>query len=587
MQNLFNIKNGRLCWLCFCLFIAGLSNAQSQPNITRVEYYIDTDPGYGNATAASISPAKQLNAQITINTGNLAAGLHVMGLRSRDANNTWSLDERWLFYKATTSVAPLPIIKKVEYYVDTDPGYGKAKSISLTASTNIQNDNFKVSIDTLKQGLHVLAVRSQDANNVWSLDERWLFYKPAFPTPLPNIKKIEYYIDADPGYNKANDLKITASTDVSKEFNVSVDTLKPGLHVLAVRSQDANNAWSLDERWLIVKGIAADTIPYINAIEYYIDKDPGYGKAIPLAIKPKVNDIANLNSFVNISSLPTGLHTAFIRTKDANGAWSLDEPYIFTIATAVPAPVIVVNSIAFEQVCKGGYFNIGVHSTGKYNAGNQFIVELSDAAGSFTSPKQIGSKKDTASGLVSCTLPVSLSESSSYKIRVRSTNPAVTGEVSKQGITLNRYALGNDTFAIVVCGDATADITKLYNPKDATLTWSIANPTSAPLGIYKVFATNALGCMDTALVAVKQDIAYWKGTVNNNWHNAANWSTGKVPTDSTHVIIETDTPNSCYISTADAEAASVHVMDDKGLRIITNRKLIIKAACKTLPGNNK
>ena len=49
-----HVACGVLLWLC-------LSYATAQTNITRVEYYIDTDPGYGNGTEAAISPSPELS----------------------------------------------------------------------------------------------------------------------------------------------------------------------------------------------------------------------------------------------------------------------------------------------------------------------------------------------------------------------------------------------------------------------------------------------------------------------------------------------------------------------------------------------
>ncbi|MCU0334465.1 MAG: delta-60 repeat domain-containing protein, partial [Chitinophagaceae bacterium] len=52
----------------------------------------------------------------------------------------------------------------------------------------------------------------------------------------------------------------------------------------------------------------------------------------------------------------------------------------------------------------------------------------------------------------------------------------------------------------------------------------------------------------------------WTGAVSNDWHTAGNWSMGFVPTGATHVIIG-PSANMCIISTSDAAAYSVQVLD--------------------------
>lgn len=66
-----------------------------------------------------------------------------------------------------------------------------------------------------------------------------------------------------------------------------------------------------------------------------------------------------------------------------------------------------------------------------FNSGNQFIAELSNEFGSFTSGAQeIGTLSSTAVAPVTATLPGNLSPSSQYKIRVKSTNPLIVGSES-------------------------------------------------------------------------------------------------------------------------------------------------------------
>jgi hypothetical protein len=63
--------------------------------------------------------------------------------------------------------------------------------------------------------------------------------------------------------------------------------------------------------------------------------------------------------------------------------------------------------------------------------GNTFTAQLSDASGSFSSPTIIGSVISTTSGSISCTIPSSVTSSSSYRVRVISSDKYMISESSK------------------------------------------------------------------------------------------------------------------------------------------------------------
>jgi hypothetical protein len=490
----------------------------------------------------------------------------------------------FFFWQSHSLLFGQPNITRVEYYFDTDPGYGNAISIPLSPSPSV-DASFTLNVGNITPGLHVVGVRSRDANGAWSFDEKWLVLKSASAAAVPNITYAEWYTDTDPGYGKATGIPITPNAEIiNLSFtNSNLAGLSPGLHTIGVRTRAANGAWSFDERWLILKPASPVVAGNIQQIEYYIDNDPGYGKAIPVTFVPATQfDFKPF--FVNITGLSAGKHKVFYRSKDTNGAWSFDDSLVFTINAPVSSPTIVVNSIEFTPVCKGGAFKIGFQVSGAYNPGNQFVAELSDPNGSFTNPTLLGSVVGTGSGLMNCVITNDAENGSAYKIRLRSTSPAITGLPSGKNITVNKYFIGRDTFSIVVCAADRANITGFYNPASSTITYSLANPSSAPIGVHSVFAVSSIGCRDTALVEVKRDLATWTGVINSDWHNPGNWSTGKVPNDSTHVIVPASASNPCHVSTNDGRAASLQVRANAiPLQLLNARKLTITARCPTLP----
>lgn len=347
--NMQGIKTGILTVMVMALMAA--AQAQPTPAINRIEYYVDADPGYGNATSLSFTGTTDANGTIQLDLSPLGQGVHVIGIRSRDVNGAWSLDNKWIFLKpySGAGAAPVPNINRVEYYIDNDPGYGNAAPLSIPAGNDLSGLAISIDMAALGQGVHVVGIRSRDANGAWSLDNKWIFLKPYNNTgiiPVPNINRVEYFIDNDPGYGNATPLSIPAGNDLAGlAISIDVAALGQGVHVVGVRSRDANGAWSIDNKWIFLKPYSngAVPVPNINRVEYFIDNDPGYGNATPLSFTPGT-DLSNLLINIDVAALGQGVHIAGIRSRDVNGAWSLDNKWIFLKPYsngALPVPRIV------------------------------------------------------------------------------------------------------------------------------------------------------------------------------------------------------------------------------------------------------
>ncbi|MEO8146416.1 MAG: T9SS type A sorting domain-containing protein [Bacteroidia bacterium] len=68
----------------------------------------------------------------------------------------------------------------------------------------------------------------------------------------------------------------------------------------------------------------------ITAMEYFFDNDPGTGNATQIII-PSPADTITKTATINTTGLQGGNHVLFVRTKLANGFWSLYEPREFFI----------------------------------------------------------------------------------------------------------------------------------------------------------------------------------------------------------------------------------------------------------------
>lgn len=142
-------------------------------NLAEAEYFIDTDPGLGQATKLALPASTDVSSfNILVNVGNLAPGLHRLYVRTRDAAGKWTFTNFSLFDNSVqtpypTAPAPAPPLSQAEYYFDTDPGFGNGTAITLPSSTDVANFSFNASLPILPEGRHTIYLRSRQ--NPWSL----------------------------------------------------------------------------------------------------------------------------------------------------------------------------------------------------------------------------------------------------------------------------------------------------------------------------------------------------------------------------------------------------------------------------------
>ena len=104
----------------------------------------------------------------------------------------------------------------------------------------------------------------------------------------------------------------------------------------------------------------------------------------------------------------------------------------------MPPAGITLTSVS-SKLCVEKNYNLTYTISGSFNSGNIFKAQLSNSAGLFSSPVQIGTLTSTAGGNLVINVPQSVSGGSNYKIRVVSTNPVVTSTNS-----LNTIVIGKD-----------------------------------------------------------------------------------------------------------------------------------------------
>ena len=211
-------------------------------NITKLEYFIDSDPGVGNATPITGFTASTdiSNFSFVVDLSAVPDGLHNLYVRSKD---DWGITNRQLFLKA--AIPSAINITQIEYFLDNDPGIGNATQVTgFTAANDVTNYAYNVDVTALADGLHTLYTRTKNAAGKWAITNKHLFLKKPIET-LSNITQVEYFIDNDPGVGNATQVTITPATQIQDfTFNGTFNVTN-GNHYFYIRSKDANGRWSL------------------------------------------------------------------------------------------------------------------------------------------------------------------------------------------------------------------------------------------------------------------------------------------------------------------------------------------------------
>lgn len=297
-------------------------------SITKAEYFIDADPGFGNGTNIAVTAGTDINFSFNKSMAGLSSGLHQLNVRTRNSAGKWSQTATQLFYYEPVQTYTAGNITKAEYFIDTDPGFGNGTNVTVTAGADI-SFSFNKSLSALPTGMHALGIRTRNAAGKWSQTQMQYFYYESIQTyTAPNINRIEYFFDNDPGFGNGTNIPFTAGKDVTANFSGSLSSLSTGIHRLFVRSRDANGRWSITHsQYFYYDAVQQYVTPNIVKAEYFVDTDPGFGNGTNIALTAGKDVTLTFNP--SLSALANGIHRLYIRTRDANGGWSIAQSQYF------------------------------------------------------------------------------------------------------------------------------------------------------------------------------------------------------------------------------------------------------------------
>jgi len=320
--------------------------SDSLKSIIKAEYYFDALTNFGGGTDIPISAGTDINlGNVVINTSQLSRGFHDLFIRTENADGKWSITNHQKFYVLSeppySSTNTLQPIVKAEYYFDALTDFGAGTDIPIATGVNINLENVVINTSQLSRGFHNLYIRTKTADGKWSITNQQKFYVLSEPpysatNTLQSIVKAEYYFDALTDFGTGTDIPVPTGSSLDLE-NVIINTslLSEGFHRLYIRVKTADGKWSItsQKQFRVFNDppySAANALQPIVKAEYYFDVVTDFGAGTDIPIPTGTNtDLENV--VINTSQLSRGFHNLFIRTKTADGKWSITNQQKFYV----------------------------------------------------------------------------------------------------------------------------------------------------------------------------------------------------------------------------------------------------------------
>jgi len=422
----------------FACLIISIVDAQS---IVKVEYFIDTDPGFGNATSVSIVPRQDIIVNFEQSLDNLTPGFHQLYLRAKDDSGRWSIPVVKPFYKEKTFISD-PEITRAFYRLDD----GDAIEIDVTTNSEVTAD-ILIDLGNLAYGFHALKLWTYDDNGSVSHIYEKPFYLDKILSEDPQITQVFYQLD-DGEVTEAN---ITSNPDISGDFIIDLSTYSPGFHALKMWSYNNSRSVShiFEKPFYIDK---SEIIPKITSIEYSFSRADSitpvitYKEFIP-------DDNLDLAFDVDLSELDLWeSYSLHLYGRDEHGIRGLAYRYDFIVGSGNSAPELSGLPESVEFIADSSYtINIWEHV---------YDIETPDSLLTYqfeTSTDSLYTSFDSLSGLLTLTADLAYtgidtlwisvfddSSASDEAIILVEVNPATGLEIEPENMIPTQFSLSQN-----------------------------------------------------------------------------------------------------------------------------------------------
>ena len=308
------------------------------------EFFFDSDPGEGNATAL-LAFDGDWNAAVETGMASVpspAVGDHLLYIRMRSADGQWSNEYKTVLHVGP-QLTPRPVmVQAAEYFWGTDPGEGAGlPMLAFDGDFNSAIEQADIASNGATLGANVLGVRVLGADGGWSTTFSSIVHVgPALTLRDVRIQFGEYFYDVDPG--AGNGTALTAFNgawdEALEQAIANAPSPAQGDHLLYVRVQGSDGQWSNEYKTVVHVSapVTARPVAVISG-EYYWDTDPGAGSGIPLsALDGDFDEVLEVAVQNASEELPAGPHLLGVRVLGSDGGWSAP----FLQAVHVTAPVV-------------------------------------------------------------------------------------------------------------------------------------------------------------------------------------------------------------------------------------------------------
>jgi hypothetical protein len=280
-----------------------------------------------------------------------------------------------------------------------------------------------------------------------------------FPKIQDIVRNTQIIGEILPGYARTMTFRFTARDNklngagVQHDDNVVTITVVDPLDTFKVTSPNTNVTWIAGSTNTVTWKVASTNVSPVNCtnVNILLSVDSGY--TFPYTLVSNT-----LNDGSESVTLPVVTSTkARIKVESVGNIFFDMSNVNFTISSSPNMTTITTNAISSSNLCAGSSVLVPFSVNAAANAGNIFTAQLSNAAGSFTSPVSIGTLTSTTAGTINATIPAGTTTGTGYRIRVVSSNPVVTG--SDNGTNLSIFvtpaAAGSITGPATVCAGQT------------------------------------------------------------------------------------------------------------------------------------
>ena len=250
------VKDGKGLWsnqIARLFYVMPDAHADAT-SVAAAEYWIDD---------VKQTTATTLNIQV-IDISQLDDGLHKLMVRVKDNKGVWSNQMTRTFFVSSAAHADATSITAREFWID-----GK-----IADRQKIDDTPAVIDISSLPAGLHMLTMRVQDNNGVWSNQMARMFYVASTPEPSDaNLVNYLYWIDGDKEH------KVMGTIDDSHSLTIDIGDQEEGDHTFTWYVSDSKGRWS-DPITEVFAVVECSTLTYMVDGEIYKTYEVPHGSAI-------------------------------------------------------------------------------------------------------------------------------------------------------------------------------------------------------------------------------------------------------------------------------------------------------------------